>query len=231
MLLRVGSAEVGGLIEVVEFDEPATWPGRRSPASTSAGAGACASAGGRRARTSSCACPTASPAPGIFGWLAERVAAPTVRGHLRAHAPPAQAPGRARAAAPPRGRAPRRAQRRLGPRLRSTVATASAAAPSPRPTKPMPSPVVAFTLTCAPASPSAAASARADRLAVRRRASARSMHDRRVDVVDRAAARRRPAPPTVAQQLERVGVSPALVGVGEVLRRCRRGRRRRAARR
>ena len=32
MLLRVGSAEVGGLIELVEFSPPATSPGRRSPA-------------------------------------------------------------------------------------------------------------------------------------------------------------------------------------------------------
>ena len=35
------------------------------------------------ARASSCGSTTASPAPGIWGWLAERVAAPTVRGHLR----------------------------------------------------------------------------------------------------------------------------------------------------
>ncbi len=42
MLMRVGSAEVGGLVEIVEFAEAATWPGRRSPASTSAAAGGCA---------------------------------------------------------------------------------------------------------------------------------------------------------------------------------------------
>ncbi|WP_051324244.1 SRPBCC family protein [Candidatus Solirubrobacter pratensis] len=82
MLLRVGSAEVGGLIEVVEFaperdlawtsvtgvDQHGRW--RLRPA-----AGGCTRvelrlqygvAGG-----------------GISSWLAERLAAPTVRGHAR----------------------------------------------------------------------------------------------------------------------------------------------------
>jgi carbon monoxide dehydrogenase subunit G len=81
-LMRVGSAEVGGLVEVVEWDEPCDiawnsvtgvdqrgrWRLRPGPAGRTrvefrfqygvAGAG-------------------------LLGWLAEQVAAPTVRGHLR----------------------------------------------------------------------------------------------------------------------------------------------------
>jgi hypothetical protein len=49
MRMRVGSAEVGGLVEVVEWDERATWRGPASRASTSA-ALAAARAGGRDAR-------------------------------------------------------------------------------------------------------------------------------------------------------------------------------------
>jgi uncharacterized membrane protein len=81
-LMRVGSAEVGGLVETVEFAEPydmawtsvtgvdqrGRWRLRARPAGRTrvefrfqygvAGAG-------------------------LLGWLAEQVAAPTVRGHLR----------------------------------------------------------------------------------------------------------------------------------------------------
>ena len=81
-LMRVGSAEVGGLVEVVEWDEPfdlawnsvtgvdqrGRWRLRKRPAGRTrvefrfqygvAGAG-------------------------ILGWIAEQVAAPQVRGHLR----------------------------------------------------------------------------------------------------------------------------------------------------
>ena len=83
MLLRVGSAEVGGLIEVVEFARDAR-PGvdldhRHRPARPLAPA----RRRGRPHAASSCGSRTASPAAGICGWLAERVAAPTVRGHLR----------------------------------------------------------------------------------------------------------------------------------------------------
>ena len=66
MLMRVGSAEMGGLVEVVEFSEPPTWPGHRSPGSTSAGAGGCG-APAAAAPGSRCASPTASPAPGSPG--------------------------------------------------------------------------------------------------------------------------------------------------------------------
>jgi uncharacterized membrane protein len=82
MLLRVGSAEVGGLIEIVEFDAPrelawtsitgvdqrGRWrlrpvPGGRTRAEIRLAAGVAGS--------------------GIGGWLAERIAAPAVAAHLR----------------------------------------------------------------------------------------------------------------------------------------------------
>jgi uncharacterized membrane protein len=82
VLLRVGSAEVGGLIEVVEWDEPCelAWTSvtgidqrgrfrlRNAPA-------------GRTSVELRLAYGVAGS--GLSGWLAERIAAPTVRGHLR----------------------------------------------------------------------------------------------------------------------------------------------------
>ena len=83
--MHVGSAEVGGLVEVVEHDAgPRHGVDVASSASTSAAAGGCASAARDGAsRASSCGCPTASRARALLGWIAEHVAAPTVRGHLR----------------------------------------------------------------------------------------------------------------------------------------------------
>jgi uncharacterized membrane protein len=82
MLMRVGSAEVGGLVEVVESDEPGDlawtsvtgldqrgrWRLRERPH-------------GRTYVEFRLSYGVAGA--GIGGWLAERVAAPTVRGHLR----------------------------------------------------------------------------------------------------------------------------------------------------
>src|SRR5947199_5216680 len=82
MLLRVGSAEVGGLIEVVEWlppsemawtsitgiDQRGRWRLRQAP-------------GGRTRVELRLAYGVAGG--GLFGWLAERVAAPTVSGHIR----------------------------------------------------------------------------------------------------------------------------------------------------
>jgi uncharacterized membrane protein len=82
MLLRVGSAEVGGLIEVIEFsenrdlawtsvlglDQRGRWRLRRRP-------------GGRTHVELRLSYGVAGA--GIFGWIAERVGAPTVRGHLQ----------------------------------------------------------------------------------------------------------------------------------------------------
>jgi uncharacterized membrane protein len=82
MLLRVGSAEVGGLIEIVEWDPPKelAWSsitgvdqrGRwrlRSPA-----------AGRTRAEIRLAA---GVPGAGVTGWIAERIAQPIVGAHLR----------------------------------------------------------------------------------------------------------------------------------------------------
>jgi uncharacterized membrane protein len=86
MLLRVGSAEIGGLIETVEWNEPreiawvsvtgidqrGRWrlrecdpsnPGRRTKVELRLAYGVAGS--------------------GPLGWLSEQLAAPTVRGHLR----------------------------------------------------------------------------------------------------------------------------------------------------
>ncbi len=82
MLLRVGSAEVGGLIEIVEFDEP------RELAWTSV------TGVDQRGRFRLRETPNGQTrvelrlaygvaGSGISGWIAERVAAPSVRNHLR----------------------------------------------------------------------------------------------------------------------------------------------------
>jgi uncharacterized membrane protein len=82
MLFRIGSAEVGGLIEVVEWDKPRdlAWTSvtgidqrgrlrlRESP-------------GGRTRVEFRLAYGVAGS--GLSGWIAERVAGPTVAGHLR----------------------------------------------------------------------------------------------------------------------------------------------------
>ena len=81
-LMRVGSAEVGGLIEVVEFvperdlawtsvtgvDQRGRWRLRERP-------------GGRTRVELRLAYGVAGS--GVLGWVAEHVGAPTVRGHLR----------------------------------------------------------------------------------------------------------------------------------------------------
>ena len=82
MLMRVGSAEVGGLVEVVEYtencdmawtsvtglDQRGRWRLRERPS-------------GRTHVELRLSYGVAGS--GIFGWVAEQIAAPTVRGHLR----------------------------------------------------------------------------------------------------------------------------------------------------
>ena len=98
----------------------------------------------------------------------------------------------------------------------ASVATASAAAPSSRPTNPIPSPRVAFTLTCSGAIPIAPAST--SRICSRAGASLRALeHHGRVDVHHRQPAAREQHRHRRAQQLDRVGVAIALVGVGELM--------------
>lgn len=89
MLMHVGSAEVGGLVEVVEHD-----PGRDMAWVSVVGI----DQRGRWRLREKAGPPTPTSTPGtkvelrlsygiagagIFGWLAEQVAAPTVRGNLR----------------------------------------------------------------------------------------------------------------------------------------------------
>jgi uncharacterized membrane protein len=83
MLLRVGSAEVGGLVEIVEWDPPrdlawtsvtgidqrGRWRLRGAP-------------GGRTRAEFRLAYGVAGG--GIAGWVAERIAGPTVGSHLKA---------------------------------------------------------------------------------------------------------------------------------------------------
>jgi uncharacterized membrane protein len=83
MLLRVGSAEIGGLIEVVEYvrgrelawtsvtgvDQRGRWRLRECQ-------------GGARSAVE-LRLQYGVAGSGLFGWLAEHVAAPTVTGHLR----------------------------------------------------------------------------------------------------------------------------------------------------
>jgi uncharacterized membrane protein len=87
MLMHVGSAEVGGLVEVVEHDAPCDmawvsvvgidqrgrWRLRSDPAQ------------GERDEVTRVELRLSYgvAGSGVFGWIAERVAAPTVRGHLR----------------------------------------------------------------------------------------------------------------------------------------------------
>jgi uncharacterized membrane protein len=82
VLFRVGAAEIGGLIEMVEWDEPreiawtsvlgldqrGRWRLRELP-------------GGRTRVELRMAYGVAGS--GFFGWLAERVSGPTLAGHLR----------------------------------------------------------------------------------------------------------------------------------------------------
>jgi uncharacterized membrane protein len=82
MLIRVGSAEVGGLIEVVEhrvprdlawtsvtgIDQRGRWRLRERP--------------GNRTRVELRLSYGVAGA-GLFGWLSEQIAAPVVRGHLQ----------------------------------------------------------------------------------------------------------------------------------------------------
>jgi uncharacterized membrane protein len=82
MLLRVGSAEVGGLIEIVEWDPPKelAWTsitgvdqrGRWRLRSVAAGR-----------TTAEIRLAAGVPGSGVPGWIAERLAQPIVSSHLR----------------------------------------------------------------------------------------------------------------------------------------------------
>lgn len=82
MLLRVGSAEVGGLIEIVESEAPRELAWTSVTGVDQRGRWRLRAAPGGRTRAEIRLAYGVAGA-GISGWLAERLAGPAVRGHLR----------------------------------------------------------------------------------------------------------------------------------------------------
>jgi uncharacterized membrane protein len=82
MLFRVGAAEVGGLVEVVEFDEPCDFAWTSVTGLDHRGRWRLRSAPGGRTRVELRLAYVVAGA-GLSGWVAERIAAPTVSGHVR----------------------------------------------------------------------------------------------------------------------------------------------------
>jgi uncharacterized membrane protein len=82
MLLRVGSAEVGGLIEIVEWEEPCDLAWTSITGVDQRGRWRLRPAPGGRTRVE-IRLAYGVAGSGIGGWVAERVAAPMVRGHLQ----------------------------------------------------------------------------------------------------------------------------------------------------
>jgi carbon monoxide dehydrogenase subunit G len=81
-LMRVGSAEVGGLVETVEYDEPRDIAWTSVTGLDQRGRWRLRPTGPNRTRVELRLSYGVAGA-GITGWLAEHVAAPTVRGNLR----------------------------------------------------------------------------------------------------------------------------------------------------
>jgi uncharacterized membrane protein len=82
MLFRVGAAEVGGLVEVVEFDPPCDFAWTSVTGLDHRGRWRLREAPGGRARVELRLSYVVAGA-GLSGWLAERIAAPTVSGNVR----------------------------------------------------------------------------------------------------------------------------------------------------
>jgi uncharacterized membrane protein len=82
MLLRVGSAEVGGLIEIVESEAPRELAWTSVTGVDQRGRWRLRAAPGGRTRAEIRLAYGVAGA-GISGWLAERLAGPAVRAHLR----------------------------------------------------------------------------------------------------------------------------------------------------
>jgi uncharacterized membrane protein len=82
MLLRVGSAEVGGLIEVVEWEAPRELAWTSVTGVDQRGRWRLRAAPGGRTRAEIRLAYGVAGA-GLSGWLAERLAGPAVSGHLR----------------------------------------------------------------------------------------------------------------------------------------------------
>ncbi len=82
MLMRVGSAEIGGLIEIVEWDAPTDLAWTSVLGVDQRGRFRLRARSGNRTRVElRLAYGVAGAGP--WGWAAERIAAPIVRGHLR----------------------------------------------------------------------------------------------------------------------------------------------------
>jgi uncharacterized membrane protein len=82
MLMRVGSAEIGGLIEVVEFQAPSDLAWNSITGIDQRGRWRLREEAPTRTRVE-LRLAYGVAGSGIAGWVAERLAAPTVRGHLR----------------------------------------------------------------------------------------------------------------------------------------------------
>ena len=82
ILLRVGSAEIGGLIEVVEWDPPRELAWTSVTGIDQRGRWRLRDAGAARTRVE-LRLAYGVAGSGLSGWVAERIAAPTVTGHLR----------------------------------------------------------------------------------------------------------------------------------------------------
>ena len=80
MLTRVGSAEIGGLVEVVEYDEPRDLAWTSVTGLDQRGRWRLRA---RSAHRTHVELRLAYGVSGIGGWIAERVAAPTVRENMR----------------------------------------------------------------------------------------------------------------------------------------------------
>jgi uncharacterized membrane protein len=82
MLFRVGAAEVGGLVEVVEFDAPCDFAWTSVTGLDHRGRWRLREAPGGRTRVE-LRLSYVVAGSGLSGWMAERIAAPTVSGHVR----------------------------------------------------------------------------------------------------------------------------------------------------
>jgi uncharacterized membrane protein len=82
MLFRIGAAEVGGLVEVVEFDAPCDYAWTSVTGLDHRGRWRLREAPGGRTRVEFRLAYVVEGA-GLSGWVAERVAAPTVKGHVQ----------------------------------------------------------------------------------------------------------------------------------------------------
>jgi uncharacterized membrane protein len=82
MLMRVGSAEMGGLVEIVEFSEPRDMAWSSITGVDQRGRWRLRRAGGGRTKVEF-RFAYGVAGSGITGYIAEHVASPLVRGHLR----------------------------------------------------------------------------------------------------------------------------------------------------